>query len=122
MCYYELKVVKRSQNKLTDGKKGAYADAGGTTVSKDYKPDADGRKCQGCGFKKKMGVSPETVRRDLENMESQGLIRRTRGGAFLADKEDLSGERTIPISEFFSQGKRESGKQGGDCRVCGPLH
>ena len=36
-------------------------------------------------LKKKMGVSPETVRRDLENMESQGLIRRTRGGAFLAD-------------------------------------
>ena len=25
-------------------------------------------------LKKKMGVSPETVRRDLENMESQGLI------------------------------------------------
>ena len=33
-------------------------------------------------LKKKMGVSPETVRRDLENMEAQGLIRRTRGGAF----------------------------------------
>ena len=33
-------------------------------------------------LKKKMGVSPETVRRDLENMEAQGLIRRTRGGLF----------------------------------------
>ena len=37
-------------------------------------------------LKKKMGVSPETVRRDLENMEALGLIRRTRGGAFLADR------------------------------------
>lgn len=34
-------------------------------------------------LKKTMGVSPETVRRDLENMEEMGLIRRTRGGAFL---------------------------------------
>lgn len=34
-------------------------------------------------LKKVMGVSPETVRRDLENLEKRGLIRRTRGGAFL---------------------------------------
>ena len=54
-------------------------------------------------LKKKMGVSPETVRRDLENMESQGLIRRTRGGAFLADKEDLSGERTIQYQNFSAR-------------------
>lgn len=34
-------------------------------------------------LKKDLEVSSETVRRDLENMEQQGLIRRTRGGAFL---------------------------------------
>ena len=44
VCYYELKVVKKSTNKLIKGKKGAFADAGGTTVPKDNKPDADGRK------------------------------------------------------------------------------
>lgn len=35
-------------------------------------------------LKKWMNVSSETIRRDLENMELQGLIRRTRGGAFLS--------------------------------------
>lgn len=39
-------------------------------------------------LKKTMGVSPETVRRDLENMEEMGLIRRARGGAFL-NKEGI---------------------------------
>lgn len=34
-------------------------------------------------LKKEMNVSAETIRRDLEHMESMGLIRRTRGGAFL---------------------------------------
>lgn len=63
VCYYELKVVKRSQNKLTDGKKRSVCGCWRNNGIKDYKPDADGRKCQGCGFKKKMGVSPETVRR-----------------------------------------------------------
>ena len=51
-------------------------------------------------LKKKMGVSPETVRRDLENMEAQGLIRRTRGGAFLADKERENLENKVEIAEF----------------------
>ena len=54
-------------------------------------------------LKKKMGVSPETVRRDLENMEAQGLIRRTRGGAFLADKEEMPGERTIQYQNFSAR-------------------
>lgn len=39
-------------------------------------------------LKKRLDVSPETIRRDLENMENQGLIRRTRGGAFLNEEED----------------------------------
>lgn len=34
-------------------------------------------------LKKKLDVSSETIRRDLENMEAKGLIRRARGGAFL---------------------------------------
>lgn len=34
-------------------------------------------------LKEKLNVSSETVRRDLEYMEIQGLIRRARGGAFL---------------------------------------
>lgn len=37
-------------------------------------------------LKKRMDVSSETIRRDLEYMESQGLIRRTRGGAFLNEE------------------------------------
>ena len=38
---------------------------------------------RGVELQKKLHVSSETVRRDLENMEAQGLIRRARGGAFL---------------------------------------
>lgn len=34
-------------------------------------------------LKKKLNVSSETVRRDLEYLEVQGLLRRARGGAFL---------------------------------------
>lgn len=36
-------------------------------------------------IKKILEVSGETVRRDLENMEAHGMIRRTRGGAMAAD-------------------------------------
>lgn len=39
-------------------------------------------------LKKKLDVSSETIRRDLENMENQGLIRRARGGAFLNEESD----------------------------------
>lgn len=38
---------------------------------------------RGTELQKELNVSSETVRRDLENMESQGLLRRARGGAFL---------------------------------------
>lgn len=41
---------------------------------------------RGVELQKKLNVSSETVRRDLENMESQGLIRRARGGAFLNEE------------------------------------
>lgn len=37
-------------------------------------------------LKKNLDVSSETIRRDLENMENQGLIRRARGGAFLNEE------------------------------------
>ena len=40
---------------------------------------------RGVELQKKLNVSSETVRRDLDNMEAQGLIRRTRGGAFLKE-------------------------------------
>lgn len=39
-------------------------------------------------LKKRLSVSSETIRPDLENMENQGLIRRIRGGAFLNEETD----------------------------------
>lgn len=50
-------------------------------------------------LKKKLDVSPETIRRDLETMESQGLIRRARGGAFLNEEvlEESSYAQYIPF-------------------------
>lgn len=42
-------------------------------------------------LKKKLDVSSETIRRDLENMENQGMIRRTRGGAFLNEDPEQAG-------------------------------
>lgn len=43
-------------------------------------------------LKREMDVSAETIRRDLEHMEAAGLIRRTRGGAFLNKKQRHSEE------------------------------
>ena len=43
---------------------------------------------RGVELQKKLHVSSETVRRDLENMEAQGLIRRARGGAFLKEEAE----------------------------------
>lgn len=45
---------------------------------------------RGVELQKLLNVSSETIRRDLENMEAQGLIRRARGGAFL--NEEVSQE------------------------------
>lgn len=56
-------------------------------------------------LKKNLGVSPETVRRDLENMEQQGLIRRTRGGAFL--NTELSQKEGRETSAYMPFGQRE---------------
>lgn len=39
-------------------------------------------------LKKALKVSSETIRRDLENMEAQGLIKRTYGGALLIKKDN----------------------------------
>lgn len=58
-------------------------------------------------LKKTMGVSPETVRRDLENMEELGLIRRTRGGAFLnQDRQQNINASYVPfeVRETENQG------------------
>ena len=56
-------------------------------------------------LKKCMHVSPETIRRDLENMESQGVIRRTRGGAFLNKEKNSSGEYPTQYQPFFVRGQ-----------------
>lgn len=56
-------------------------------------------------LKKNLGVSPETIRRDLENMEQQGLIRRTRGGAFLNMEVLQAGGNDKAVYTPF--GKRE---------------
>lgn len=54
---------------------------------------------RGIELQKKLNVSSETVRRDLENMESQGLIRRARGGAFLNEEngQDNARNRYTPF-------------------------
>ena len=54
---------------------------------------------RGVELQKKLHVSSETVRRDLENMEAQGLIRRARGGAFLKEEaeQDNSHNRYTPF-------------------------
>lgn len=56
-------------------------------------------------LKKTMGVSSETIRRDLENMETMGLIRRTRGGAFLNGEKTEGRERTSPYVPFDTREK-----------------
>lgn len=40
-------------------------------------------------LKKVLKVSSETIRRDLENMESRGLLKRTYGGALLIKEDNL---------------------------------
>ena len=46
-------------------------------------------------LKNKLDVSSETIRRDLENMENQGMLRRTRGGAFLNENYGMSETNSI---------------------------
>lgn len=57
-------------------------------------------------LKKKLDVSSETIRRDLETMETQGLIRRARGGAFL--NEDVRQENSHQIYTPFEQREQEN--------------
>ncbi|KKK53911.1 hypothetical protein LCGC14_3090020 [marine sediment metagenome] len=40
---------------------------------------------------KSLKVSPSTIRRDLEEMEGKGLLRRTHGGAIRERKERIRG-------------------------------
>lgn len=63
-------------------------------------------------LKKEMDVSPETIRRDLENLETQGLIRRTRGGAFLNTDRDVSHiQESISYTPFGTRGQEQSKKK-----------
>lgn len=74
-------------------------------VEQRYQVILDLMKATGTGsvrvadLKKNLDVSSETIRRDLENMESQGLIRRARGGAFLNETaaEDNNHNRYQPF-------------------------
>lgn len=74
-------------------------------VEQRYQRILDLMKATGTGsvrvgdLKKNLDVSSETIRRDLENMESQGLIRRARGGAFLNEGAamDNSHNRYLPF-------------------------
>lgn len=74
-------------------------------VEQRYQMILDMMKATGTGsvrvadLKKNLDVSSETIRRDLENMESQGLIRRARGGAFLneAAAEEANHNRYLPF-------------------------
>lgn len=54
-------------------------------------------------LKKKLDVSSETVRRDLDNMESQGLLQRTHGGAILLEQDSRESIISSNIYEPFHQ-------------------
>lgn len=50
-------------------------------------------------LKEALEVSSETVRRDLENMEGQGLLRRTHGGAVFAQQKELVPPQYTPFGQ-----------------------
>lgn len=54
-----------------------------------------------------LNVSSETVRRDLENMEIQGLIRRARGGAFL-NEAGMQARSPTRYTPFGIRGKERA--------------
>lgn len=51
-------------------------------------------------------VSSETIRRDLENMEANGLLRRTHGGAFLLDSHETTDLNHILYAPFDEREQR----------------
>ena len=52
-----------------------------------------------------LGVSGETVRRDLEAMESLGMLRRTHGGAMPAEP----GEASAAYTPFYNRQQQNTG-------------
>lgn len=53
-----------------------------------------------------LNTSRETVRRDLETMETKGLLRRIRGGAM--KKAEVSSEKGFPYTSFYKRKEERS--------------
>ncbi len=51
----------------------------------------------------RLRVSSSTVRRDLESLESQGLIRRTHGGAIYLENGSTTGQQSIVLAERMKE-------------------
>lgn len=69
---------------------------------------SSGKGCiQMAELKKKLNVSSETIRRDLENLENRGAIRRTRGGAYLTDGRETEDNHN-PYHPFEMRGKEHA--------------
>lgn len=56
---------------------------------------------------RELGVVPETIRRDLELLDSRGLLRRVHGGAVPADF-DLLGDRPLADRDVSAVGEKEA--------------
>ena len=68
---------------------------------------------------KLLGTSRETIRRDLENMEAKGMLRRIHGGAM---KVDTSLEKSLSYTSFNKKKRGAVAQQGGNCRGSCKLH
>lgn len=62
-------------------------------------------------LKKKLDVSSETIRRDLEHMEQQGMIRRVRGGAFLNASPEKQDTVHSLYQPFLQRGREHTDKK-----------
>lgn len=65
-----------------------------------------------------LGVSGETVRRDLEAMESLGMLRRTHGGAMPAEP----GEASAAYTPFYNRQQQNTGHKSQVAQLGGGLH
>ncbi|MGQ9631437.1 MAG: DeoR/GlpR family DNA-binding transcription regulator [bacterium] len=53
-----------------------------------------------------LGVSPNTIRRDLKKLEGDGLLRRTHGGAVLVGPSDMGPTLAERLDEFLDEKSR----------------
>ncbi|MEG0381860.1 MAG: DeoR/GlpR family DNA-binding transcription regulator [Christensenella sp.] len=61
-----------------------------------------------------LNVVPETIRRDLKELEVQGMLVRTHGGAVLIEKKDLQTMHTIHAKQQYNE-KLKLSKRAAEC-------